>query len=174
MRLMCLIQLILWSIHQEHLHLNTRCVCSHSALSHLTQIHPFLCFSVCSLHEHWKPPLRFLIPSADFRLKREGSSVHTLHFSSLPHGHYLFLFVSQKHLEALAAYQGFYQCSALNSYMAVSGSYHVGITKPQQRRDNEYTRNMLGNWQNMGRRKRRKPNEHHMQIWWGITGSTVS
>ena len=59
MRLMGLIHLILWSIHQEHLHLNTRYVCRHSALSHLTQTHPFLCFSVCFRHEHWKPPLCF-------------------------------------------------------------------------------------------------------------------
>lgn len=59
MRLMRPIWLILWSIHQEYLHLNTRCICSHSPLSHLAQTHPFLCFSVCFLHEHRKPPLCF-------------------------------------------------------------------------------------------------------------------
>ena len=52
MRLMHPIWLILWSIHQEHLHLNNRYICSCLALSHLTQTHPFLCFSVCFPHEH--------------------------------------------------------------------------------------------------------------------------
>lgn len=44
-------QLILQSIHQDHLHLNTRYICSHSVLCHLTQTHKNFWFSVCFPYE---------------------------------------------------------------------------------------------------------------------------
>lgn len=53
-------------------------------------------------------------------MKKRGKFVHTMHFSSLPHRHYLFSFVAQQHLEVLAVYQRFHQHLAPHSYMALS------------------------------------------------------
>lgn len=150
MRLMNSIRLILWSIHQDHLHLNTRYICSYSVLCHLTQTHKNFWFSLCFPHEHKNFLLLLLLTQIQANTKeREILSTpyiflpsHTI-IISFP----LLLSNTWKLWQHRRGCTSSRHCTATWQSQAQLGWYH----KPKEKQGQCIC--MLGNEQNIGRRK---------------------